>query len=237
MSSPVRLHQQRVAALQSAAAAPHGGTVQGSAYELMQAQLFEHRRRLKAIQSVERKIEAKRAFLADYDAWIDGALAAGHGAQDQVFTTVLVWHIDTGSYARALQMATYALRHGMKLPDQYDRDLPTVLIDEISGAALAGKVPADQAELILATVAELTGGFDAPDQARAKLHKAIGYALIGKVGPADVDFTQLPLPAAQAALNHLRRALELFENVGVKKDMERLERRLRDSAAVAPGAA
>lgn len=229
MTSPARRHQQRVLAAQAAAAAPNGGQVEGSAYELMQAQLYEHRLSLKSIQSIERKIEAKRAFLPVYDAYIDGALSAGNGAQDMVLTSVMVWHIDTGSFARALQIGAYALQHGLSLPDQYDRNVATLLIDEISSAALAGKVPAEQAAEILGEVGVLTAEFDTPDQARAKLHKAIGYALVGKVGPADVDYTKLAFEPARAALPHLQRALELFEQVGVKKDIERLERRLKDA--------
>ena len=55
-----------------------------------------------------------------------------------------------------------------------------------------------------------------PDEVRAKLHKAIGYGLAAS-DPAK-------------ALDHLRRALQLFANVGVKKDIERLERELKNSA-------
>ena len=229
MTSPARRHQQRVLAAQASAAAPHGGQVQGSLYELMQAQLYEHRLALKNIQSIERKIEAKRTFLPVYDAYVDGALAGGNGAQDMVLTSVMVWHIDIGSFQRALHIGSYALQHGLALPDQYDRDVATLLIDEFSTAALTGKVPADQAVQILTAVSDLTAAYDAPDQARAKLHKAIGYALVGKTGPAEVDYTTLDFAPARAALPHLQRALELFENVGVKKDMERLERRLKDA--------
>lgn len=54
---------------------------QTSAYELMQAQLYEHRRALKAIQSIERKVEAKRDYLPLYWPWVDGVLAGGQGAR------------------------------------------------------------------------------------------------------------------------------------------------------------
>lgn len=232
MTTPARRHQQRVLAAQASAAAPHGGQVQGSVHELMLAQLYEHRLRLKSIQSIERKIEAKRVFVPLYDAYIDGALDGGVGAQDIVLTSLMVWHIDIGSFDRALQIGSYALQHQLSLPDQYDRDIATLLIDEFSGAALAGKVPADQALQILSAVAEMTADYDAPDQARAKLHKAIGYALVGKSGPTDIDYSKLDFEPAKEALPHLHRALELFENVGVKKDIERLERRLKDAPPV-----
>ncbi|SDI78500.1 phage terminase small subunit [Variovorax sp. OV700] len=232
--TPAQRHLERKLAVLAVAAAPAGGQLEGSAYELMLVQLAEHRRRLKDIQSIERKIEAKRQFLPDYDAWIDGALEAGNGAQDQIFTTVLVWHIDAGNYRRALQMAPYAIKHGLQMPDQYDRSLGTVLIDEFGAAALGGKMTIDEARELLPHVLDQTAELDAPDQARAKLHKAMGYALIGKTGPADLDYDTVPLPAVKAGLDHLQRALDLFDQVGVKKDIERLERRLKNAAPATP---
>lgn len=229
--TPAQRHLQRKAAAAAAAAAPQGGATEGSAYELMQAQLYEHRRTLKAIQSVERKIEAKRQFLPLYQAWVDGVLQAGQGGQDLVLTTVFVWCIDVGEYERALVIGDYILQHGLSLPDQYARDPATTLIDEMADGYLRGRMPADQASELLTMVAKLTDGRDVPDQARAKLHKAIGYALIGKSGAGDIDVNVLPEEVASCALPHLRRAMELFQGVGVKKDIERLERRLRPAQA------
>ncbi|WP_082818862.1 phage terminase small subunit [Cupriavidus nantongensis] len=227
--SPALRHQARVRAELAAAHAEPESEMEGSAYDLMMAQLIEHRRRLKAIQSIEQKIKVKREILPVYDEWVNGVLAAGNGAQDNVLTTVLVWYIDVGDFARALDIAAYALRHNLKLPDQYDRNLATMLLDEIPGAYLAGKIPAEPAPEILAKVGELTQDFDAPDQARAKLFKAFGYAQLGKVNGGDTDISQVALDRAEIAIVALRRALELFEGVGVKKDIERLERRLKDS--------
>jgi len=232
--TPAQRSLQRKLATLASASAPLGGELQGSAYELVLIQLAEHRRSLKAIQSIERKIEAKRQFLPDYDAWIDGALAGGRGAQDQVLTTVLIWHIDAGNYGRALQIAQYAVRHGLSPPDQYDRSLGTILIDEFAAAALNGQMRNADARDLLPQVMLITQDLDAPDQARAKLHKAMGYALIGKTGPADVDFDAVPVKDARPALDHLQRALALFDQVGVKKDIERLERRLRKPDPLPP---
>ncbi|MFN7043249.1 MAG: terminase, partial [Acidovorax temperans] len=54
-------------AVQDEADNAHGQTV-GTAYELQLAQLHQHRLRLKDLHSVERKIEAKRVMLPEYDA-------------------------------------------------------------------------------------------------------------------------------------------------------------------------
>lgn len=233
--SPVQRAKARAEARRAAAQDPHGGPVSSDAHTLLLAQLVEHRRRLKDIQSVERKIEAKRIFLPTYDDWIDATLADGRGAQDPIVTTVMVWHIDAGHYERALQIARYAMRHELELPDQYERSLPVALIDEFGAAALTGKMTSAQARVILREVADLTAEADAPDQARAKLHKAIGYAAFGRQGSAEVDLADVPPEACKYALTHCRRALELYDMVGTKKDIERLERRLRQAQEAAGG--
>ncbi len=226
--SPARAHLQRMAAAQPAAPARAGATTTES--ELLMAQLYEHTKQLKAIKSVEKKIEAKRAFVPAYDVYLDAAIAADTGAQDLIFTTLLVWNIDAGRYERAIDLAAYALRHGLKLPDQYQRDVPTLLADEFSTAALAGAMPAEQQERLLGLVGKMTIDLDMPDQARAKLHKAMGYALIGKHGSAEPDLDQVNDGYAHGAEFHLSRALALNPQAGVKKDLERLARRLKGVA-------
>ncbi len=220
-------HAMREAAKRAQVTDPHGGPVSNNAHDLLLAQLVEHRRRLKDIQSIERKIEAKRAFVPVYDAWIDATLAEGQGAPDPIVTTMLIWHIDVGLYERALRIAQYAALHDMRLPDQYERTLAVALIDEFAVAALNGRMTTVEAVEVLPRVIALTEDADAPDQARAKLHKALGFALLGKTGQAEVDLASVDRPACADALQHLKRALVLWEQVGVKKDVERLERRLK----------
>ena len=232
--TPAQRHYARTLAERSAATAAPGGAVSGSAYELMLVKMAEDRRRLKQIQSVERKIEIKRQLLPEYQDWIDGALAGGKGGQDDVLATLLVWHIDVDDYDRALQIAEYAVAHKLTLPDQYSRDIPTMLIDEFSGAYLNGRLAENPQKAIevLGRVGVLTDGADVPDQARAKLHKAIGCALIAFVDLTDKEIiVPAMLSYAEGALRNLQRALALFEHVGVKKDIERLERRLKKAGA------
>lgn len=226
--TPAQMHLQRKQAAQAAGNTRAGTTTEGSAYELMLAQLYEHRQQLKAIKSIERKIDAKREFLPLYTPWVNGVLESGQGGQDLVFTTVWVWALDIGAYEVALHMASYILQHGLTLPDQYQRDPATTLIDEVSDATLKGKVPFDQAVVVLGQVTELTADRDVPDQARAKLHKAMAYAIVNRTTVSEVDYKDLSLDKSKQALPFLHRALELFSGVGVKKDIERLERRVKD---------
>lgn len=196
-----------------------------NAYELQLMQLAEHRRQLKAIQSIERKIELKHKLLPDYDAWIDGTLQADHGAQDEVLTTLLVWHIDCASYPRALQIAEYALRHGLVLPDRYERTLACVLAEEIADAQLKGFDAGQPIDYpVVHRTVVLTDAHDMPDEVRAKLLKARGIARLAfGDGPSTL----------QDALTDLRRAHILHAKVGVKKLIEQTERKLKKNTDTA----
>lgn len=222
MNSPAKRHFLHVTASAMAAAAAPGESLAGaSGYELMLAKLATDRRRLKSLQSIERKKAVKAEVLPEYADYVAGALEGGRGAQDDVLTTVMVWRVDVGDYAGALAIAVYALQHKLTLPDQYDRSLATVIAEEFAEAALvvlkAGeKFDADQ----LAQVATLTEQHDMPDQARAKLYKALGYAV---------------QDAPEAALPHLRRALALHDRVGVKLDIDRLEKAVKEAAGTDAG--
>lgn len=212
MPSPAQKHFQRVTA--STAQLADVNSPARNAYELMLAKLHTDRARLRDIQSIERKILVKAEMLPDYEAWVDGVLASESGTQDDVVMSVLVWHIDVGQYARALDIAAHALAHGLTLPDQYDRTVATLIVDEISDAALACQRDGNafDAAVLLRTL-EMTESRDMPDQARAKLHKAIGNAMRTE-SPSD-------------ALSHYRRALELHDGSGVKRDIASLESELK----------
>ncbi|GHD59888.1 phage terminase small subunit [Jeongeupia chitinilytica] len=219
MTSPAKAHFQRaVAAIEAAGA---GNTMRdATGYELMLAKLSADRRRLKQVQSIERKIVIKREeLLPEYVAYIDGVLAAGRGAQDDVLMSVMVWRVDAGDIAGALAIARYALQHKLTMPDQYERTTACLIAEEIAESALAASGNDQSVDAtILHEVAALVADEDMPDEVRAKLHKAIGYAL-EKADPAE-------------ALTHLNRALQLHDKCGVKKDIERIEREMRKAAAV-----
>lgn len=217
-----------------AAAADPFGVATGSQHELMLAQLHAHMRQLKDIQATEKKVEAKRLLLPEYMEYLDGVLEADAGVQDPVVTTMLVWLLDVGQWQQALDVAAYCLRHDLQLPDRFNRNVPTLLLDEVSEAALKGQLQGVNALVVLSKVDELTRELDAHDQARAKLHKAIGWAAMGKTATQDLsadEIKQLELDKAHIALQHLQRAMALNDKAGVKKDVERLAARLKKKQA------
>lgn len=228
--SPVQRHRMRVLAekeAKAASAANAFGETQGTAYELQMAQLYEFKKRLKDMQSMEGKAKLKATMLPEMAPYLDGVLAANAGTQDEVLMTALIWSIDAGEYRRALQLAEYAVRHNLRMPDQYQRTLATALQDEFADAVLTGALVGDEAMDIAGQVLQLTEALDSHDQAKAKLYKAGGYALLGKTKTNGADFKKVKLDACQKALPLLRQAMALFEGIGVKKDIERLEQRLK----------
>lgn len=220
MISPARAHMMRVQAEQAAAQTPAGESLKNcSAYELMLLKLAEDRRRLKEVQSMEAKAEVKRKLLPDYAPWVEGAISAGKGAQDDVLMTVMLWRIDAGDYSGALDIAEYALPYQLVMPDRYMRTTATTLAEEIADAAKRardGKQPFDLA--ILQRCQSLTEAEDMHDQVRAKLHKELGL-LQEEVDPA-------------AALANLSRAKALHDKVGVVKDIERIEKAIKNNTAI-----
>lgn len=213
--TPARRNRERKLAALHGAASPQFDQQRANAYELQLMQLAEHRRTLKGIQSIERKIDAKRTMLAVYKPWVDGLLAANHGSQDDVLVTVMLWHLDTGDLEGAYPMADYVIRHGLTTPDRYERAAATMIAEEVADTAIklqeAGSGPS---LALLNSYMSRLANCDIFDQVRAKLHKAVGRAAL-----AD--------GLKQQAAEHYRRAIALHDKVGIKKELEVLERELK----------
>lgn len=225
MASPARRNFERKAAAQRTAAATPEQRVNANAYELMLVKLAEDKRRLHELQSIERRIEVKRTLLPEYVPWIEGVLEGNQGVQDDVLMTIMVWRVDVGDLAGALDIAAYAIEHKLAMPDQYKRSTGCLIAEEFADYALRLPDGINQEVASWLFVAyQLTSGEDMPDEVRAKLLKAIGYGL--DQGGAKRD-----------ALDYLQQALALHAKVGVKKDIERIEREIKSHRDTGSGAA
>lgn len=216
--NPARAHRQRVLAAMRGEKDEVLDARAETQYELMLMQLAEHRRRLKQIQSIERKIEVKRQFLPEYEAYVQGVLQSNSGRQDDVLMTVLVWYIDAGEIGKALPLAEYALQHELQTPDRYERSTACLVAEEIADTALKlmDSESAVSADLIGQAIS-ITEEHDMFDQVRARLLKAYGMSLT-KAGNQS------------AAIEPLKRALELDERSGVKKLIEQTEREIKKNS-------
>lgn len=231
MLSPAQRNQLRKrAALQAAEVAPAMSMAGATTYEQQLLQLNQDRLRLKNVQSEQGKAELKRSLIPAYAPYIEGVLSAGNGAQDDVLTTLMVWNIDAGDYAAALHIGRYVLEHKLKMPDRFERTTGCLLAEEVANAALkqqkAGE-PFDRFVLTLA--ADITAAHDMPDQARAKLHLALGKAYL-----AELDEAAPNAEALEEARANLARAIDLHSNCGGKKDLEQVQRLLKKHAESTP---
>ncbi|MBT2784825.1 MULTISPECIES: phage terminase small subunit [unclassified Halomonas] len=218
MKSPARKHFEQVSAAKAAGAATPGQQQAGEQYELHARALYEATRTLKSIKSIQAKIEKKRELLPEFLPYIDGVLSEGNGAKDDVLMTMMVWCIDVGDFEKALAIGAYAVKHNIDTPDRYARDTVSILAEEIAEgvkSALAKEgADADALANVMARAAAIVDGHDMHDEIKAKLHKAYGYALRAAEDP-------------QSALAQLKEALALDERIGVKQDIQQLERLIK----------
>lgn len=193
------------------------------AYRMLQLKLREDKQALKSKQSIQAKIELKRELVGHYDEWINATLTAGKGDQDNLLTTLMLWHIDIGSFERALDIAEYAMKHDLKMPDAHQRTLATVVAEEIADTAkklaASGEITDEQIAQVL-RASTITAEEDMPDQVRAKLARQVG------------ELTEAVTP--EFALEQFQTALKFDENSGVKGSIKRLEKQLKEQKVPEP---
>lgn len=218
MTTPAAANYLRVTSAQAAQQSQEQRAADNNnAYELMLAKLYSDTQTLKGIQSQEAKTDKKRTLLPDYAPYIEGALQ-GSAPKDDVLMTIMVWHLDVGDFKSAIAIARHALAHNMPMPDRFQRNAATVLAEEVADAMLARATTGGEIEgETLVDVAALVEPQDMPDQVRAKLYKAMGL-FYEKYDP-------------ESALEVFTRAFELNKQIGVKKNIEQLQRRIAKEAA------
>jgi hypothetical protein len=200
-----------------------------SEYALLLAALGQDLASLRAIQSVERKIQAKSGMIGRYRAWVAGALASDPPVQDDIVGTMLVWAIDIGDWPLALELGDHVLAANLGLPERYKRSPAVLLAEEIAESAL--RVATAVPRAVLEETLALTADHDMPDQVRAKLHKALGLAFQAEAEAFDPEAESQRAGGKRAlvdaALDHTSRALVLDQHAGVKKVIERLNADLK----------
>ncbi|MCK3658570.1 terminase [Pasteurellaceae bacterium Pebbles2] len=210
--SPAQRHMRKVSAA-VANAAENQMLENSTEYEKMLFLLARHKKDLKLIQSTEKKAEYKKSILSHYLPWIEGALSAGSGKQDNVLMTWLVWAIDCGEYHLALSIADYAIHQQIKLPEPFTRTLGTLIAEEFADNAKAANAAGKAFNVnYLQRVAELVKDEDMPDESRARLLRELGLLQI-ESNP-------------NTALATLERALALNLNIGVKGTVAKLRKQL-----------
>ncbi|WP_287031341.1 phage terminase small subunit [Pseudomonas sp. UBA6310] len=227
MTLAQRTQLRKRAATEAARTAPAALMDGLTSYELMLAKLQQDQQRLKQVQSQQHKALVKAELLPEYVPYVDGVLAAGQGAQDDVLVTLMIWRFDAADFAGGLDIAEYAIRHNLQTPNRFNRTTGCLIAEEVAQAALTtqkagGVFPHD----ILTRTAVLTAEQDMPDEARAKLTLALGRSTL-----AGLDENNPGQPGQiQAGIDLLKAAIQQHDSCGGKKDLERAERLLKKHA-------
>ncbi|HAT2783252.1 TPA: terminase [Citrobacter koseri] len=225
MLTPAQRHFQRVMA-ERRGQADEESDIQRTAHEQILHRLRMDLSRLSGVQSEETKAEMKKSMLPEYEGWIEGTLDGDSGRQDEVITRLMVWAIDCRDYALALRLGRYVVRHGLTLPDNFNRTAATFLTEEMSKPLLTLAAADADADLssgiaVLDEVADIVADSDMPDVVRAKLCKARALARRGA--------TDITTKAEALAL--FREALTRNPNAGVKKEIATLAREVKKLSA------
>lgn len=207
-----------------------------SKYEILLAQIWEHQKSIGNVKPREDKNALKAEFLKDYDEYINDYVATvnktGKALQDDIFMRCMIWNIDIENYARGLEMAEIALKYGLKMPQPFTRDTWTYIAEDIAKLSINRKATLDGFPIdVLLQVETLVTDFPLADQARATLYKAIAQQYnraaenITKQQKND-DFTGSLAEAQKLALNYFLKAQRLWDGAEVKKEIERLAKKV-----------
>lgn len=210
-----RNHRLRVLAEKAAKADEFGGSrTDASIYQLQLLELKNDKSLLSNIKSDQSKALAKANLIPKYLAYVNGVIAANTKVEDEIVTTIMLWCLDAGWFEQGLEIAKFALDHGLDMPDSFSRDTPSIVAEEIANAALS-KIKANETFDLntLLCAEQMTEGFDLHDPIRAKL-----YCAIGKLFLAQNDFPP--------AIEYMKKAIAKKDNVGCKQDLERAEKLL-----------
>lgn len=245
--SLARRRQERILAAQTALAPSGGAATAGSpavapppsraattAAAQVAMRLGHDLRRLKQIKAISLKIAAKREMLPEYAAWIEGLLSgatqAGAGASGDVLPTIMVWKIDVGDFAGAMPLIEHVLHNNLPMPQRYERDAATLIVEEVAEAAIKAQAAGEPFDLVvLEQIEALVDGVDMHDQVRAKLMKAIGFELdrtARAAAEAGADAQALPLLCR--SLVALNEAQKLHDRVGVKSTIKAVTKRVAE---------
>ena len=180
MTSPARRHFLQETARLAAKAEGATNLAEITVYQQLLKQLYQDKAVLKNINSNTDKAKAKADMLPAYAEWIAGVLH-GENVQpdDKITPTVLIWTIDCGLLDEAMPLAAFALQHKLPTADEFQREMPDLLLEEYADQLAAGHtLTGDHLKTLVGWATEQGDDglhlYNINDNIRAKLLKAAG---------------------------------------------------------------
>ena len=227
----LREHQSQQTPLPAAVKDTAGGTVRRRAAcvlqdgsntdKLMVVKLERDLQRLALQPSREARHRIQQTeLLPSYQAYLDEVLACNSGSDNPVLIQCMIWRFNVHDIGGALQLANYALRHQLAMPDGWKASVPAFVCREVAYWALQTQKAGDSPQPWLAQVFEQSRTWEKPDPIEALLLKAMGQAVYA---------TQ-----PDTALAYLQRAAQLDHAVGVAQMIKRLTKQLHPATTTHP---
>ncbi len=230
MPSPAQSHYQKRMA-ERAAQSSNNAPATNDTHSLLLIALGNDLNTLRNIRAMDGKIKAKADMIGRYAAWVRGAIDAGkdgNAIQDDIIGYVMIWALDLEQWDYALEIAMHMFKHDLSLPERFNNNVATLLVDEVADSQLKRQI--DVPKPIIQKVVEMTMDEDITDQANAKLHRVLGDKLADDYENYDED--NPPTGGRHGMLKTILKcynnALKLNAKVGVKTEIKRFEKMLKD---------
>lgn len=182
----------------------------------VELRMFNHLNILKEMKSIQERIAKKAEWLPEYLGYIEGCLAVSPAPQNTTLVHLMIWAIDANDFELAVRIAEYVVLNDMVMPEGYTRTTAEFVTEQSAEVFIDDTDIAIANASLIERIISLGQGEQIVDEVRAKIYRALGDAL---------NQAQ-PMEAVSAYKN----ALRYNPKAGCKKDLEQLEKRLRQPA-------
>lgn len=182
----------------------------------IELRMFNHLNILSGMKSIQERIAKKAEWLPEYEGFIDGCLAVSPAPQNTTLVHLMIWACDVNNFELAVKIAEYVVLNSMVMPEGYSRLTAEFITEQCAEVFIDDEVLAIANASIIERIIGLGDGEPMVDEVRAKIYRALGDAL-NQAQPIE-------------ALAAYKNALRYNPKAGCKKDLEQLEKRLRQPA-------
>jgi len=183
----------------------------------VELRMFNHLNILKDMKSIQDRHAKKAEWLPEYLGYIDGCLAVSPAPQNTTLVHLMIWACDVNDFELAVRIAEYVVLNDMVMPEGYTRSTAEFVTEQCAEVFIDDTDLAIANASLIERIINLGDGEQMVDEVRAKIYRALGDAL---------NQAQ-PMEAVSAYKNALRYNPK---KAGCKKDLEQLEKRLRQPA-------
>lgn len=182
--------------------------------KLMESALAVDLERISQIDSREQRQLLKRdELLPKYLEYVQRYRDSGLNYANPVLMYVLVWLFDTVQFEQGLELATFAMEQGQKLPEGFDRNIQTFVADEVIEWAEAEHKAGRSPEPYVSNLLPLVDEWKLFERIPARYRKLLGVLAMEREEWA-------------VAIEYFQQAETLYPEIRVKTRREACEKAL-----------